>query len=87
VVSERQLVRSEASRLLQAALVARIARQGGQSIACYVAVAPALGYTITITEFPRFRVSRSGAIHETPAMPDLRGVRNSAVRTSTGLPV
>jgi len=43
----------------QAALVARIASQGGQSIAYYVAVAAALGYAITITEFRPFRVSRS----------------------------
>ncbi|MEJ0020740.1 MAG: putative phage tail protein [Acetobacteraceae bacterium] len=43
----------------QAALVARIASQGGQSIAYYVAVAAALGYSITITEFRPFRVSRS----------------------------
>jgi uncharacterized protein YmfQ (DUF2313 family) len=43
----------------QAALVARIASQGGQSITYYVAVAAALGYTITITEFRPFRVSRS----------------------------
>jgi uncharacterized protein YmfQ (DUF2313 family) len=43
----------------QAALVARISSQGGQSIAYYVAVAAALGYTITITEFRQFRVSRS----------------------------
>jgi uncharacterized protein YmfQ (DUF2313 family) len=44
----------------QAALVAEIASQGGQSIAYYVAVAAAaLGYAITITEFHPFRVSRS----------------------------
>lgn len=43
----------------QAALVARIASQGGQSIAYYVSVAAALGYSITITEFQQFRVGRS----------------------------
>jgi uncharacterized protein YmfQ (DUF2313 family) len=42
-----------------AALVARIASRGGQSIAYYVSVAAALGYAITIAEFRQFRVSRS----------------------------
>lgn len=40
----------------QAALVGRIASQGGQSIAYYVIVAAALGFEITITEFHQFRV-------------------------------
>jgi uncharacterized protein YmfQ (DUF2313 family) len=35
----------------QAALVAKIASQGGQSPAYYISVALALGYVITITEF------------------------------------
>lgn len=39
--------------------VGRADRKPGQSIAYYVAVAAALGYTITITEFRQFRVSRS----------------------------
>lgn len=43
----------------QAALVARIASQGGQSIAYYVNVAAALGYAITNTEFRQFRVGTS----------------------------
>lgn len=43
----------------QAALVARIASQGAQSIAYYVSVAAALGYAITITEFRQFRVGKS----------------------------
>lgn len=46
----------------QAALVARIASQGGQSIAYYIMVAAALGYTITITEFQtaQFGISTFG---------------------------
>jgi uncharacterized protein YmfQ (DUF2313 family) len=43
----------------QAALVARIASRGEQWIAHYVAVAAALGYTITITEFRQFGVGKS----------------------------
>ncbi|HTW71491.1 MAG TPA: putative phage tail protein [Acetobacteraceae bacterium] len=43
----------------QAALVARIARQGGQSIAYHVSAAAALGYSATITAFQQFRVGRS----------------------------
>ena len=39
----------------QAALVARIASQGAQSIAYYVSPAATLGYCITITEFQQLR--------------------------------
>ena len=38
-----------------AALLARIAARGGQSIAYFVEVAAALGYTITVEEFRPFR--------------------------------
>lgn len=40
----------------RAALVARIASQGGQSAAYYIGVASALGFPVTVTEFRPFRV-------------------------------
>jgi len=44
----------------RAALNAKIASLGGQSIAYYVGVAAAFGYTITITERRPFRLGRTG---------------------------
>ena len=43
----------------QAAVLAKIASQGGQSIAYYTAIAAALGYTITITEYRPLRLGFS----------------------------
>jgi uncharacterized protein YmfQ (DUF2313 family) len=43
----------------RASLLAKIASLGGQSIAYYTAVAAALGFTITITEFKPFRLGIS----------------------------
>lgn len=45
----------------RADLVARLSATGGQSRAYFIAVAAALGYTITITEFRPFRVGFSAA--------------------------
>lgn len=43
----------------RAALLAKIASQGGQSKAYFIAVAAAMGYTITITECKPFRLGSS----------------------------
>lgn len=43
----------------QAAVMAKLRAQGGQSIAYYTGVAAALGYTVTITEFHPFRLGVS----------------------------
>jgi uncharacterized protein YmfQ (DUF2313 family) len=45
----------------QQAVAARLAAQGGLSIAAIIAVAAALGFTITITEFQPFRAGVSAA--------------------------
>ncbi len=42
----------------RAALLARIAARGGQSVAYFTEVAAALGYTITVEEFRPFRFGR-----------------------------
>lgn len=43
----------------QAAVLAKVRSQGGQSIAYYISVAQAMGYTVTITEFHPFRLGFS----------------------------
>lgn len=45
----------------RAALLSKMAQIGGQSKAYFIAVAAALGFTITITEFRPFRASASAA--------------------------
>lgn len=45
----------------RAALVAKLSSSGGQSAAYFIAVAAALGYTVTITEFRPFRAGYSVA--------------------------
>lgn len=45
----------------RADIVGRLAATGGQSRAYFIAVAAAIGYSITITEFRPFRVGLSGA--------------------------
>jgi uncharacterized protein YmfQ (DUF2313 family) len=47
----------------QAAVLARFVGAGGQTISYYTSVAAALGYAVTITEFPTFRsgLSTSGS--------------------------
>ncbi len=45
----------------RAALVARLTAQGGQTPAFYVALAAALGFEVTITEFRPFRAGQSSA--------------------------
>jgi uncharacterized protein YmfQ (DUF2313 family) len=45
----------------QQAIAARMAGQGGLSIASIIAIAAALGYTITVTEFQPFRAGVSAA--------------------------
>ncbi len=53
----------------QAAVLAKMRAQGGQSIAYYIGVAQAMGYTVTITEYHLFRlgISALGSLMPAPS--------------------